>query len=249
MTQQSPYMQAWLRDDTLEKLNRRIHDGVPGDQLLARAHAYTQCLFELFFPYSQPGAESKVMEFGSGVGWIIESVQQKYGVKDITGLDISPNMIERAQERLGKDNPATFTLYDGLNIPYADDMFDNIYSVACLQHIEKSHAFLLFKEMQRVLKPTGYVTFQVLSVHHIIDCPIPYETECLNQINQVDAHYHYYYSFDELFVIFHKILKVKNLDIQHNESGFWVSFSKTGKDFINEQLPQLTYPSRLSGGV
>lgn len=243
----SSYMTPWLRNESLEALNRRIHDGVPLEKLQERADRYTKFLFETFFPFAAPSESSVVMEVGSGVGWIIESIQRKFLVRDITGLDISQNMIDKARERLGQENPAKFMLYDGLNVPCADSTFDNIYSVACLQHIEKPHAILLFKEIIRVLKSNGFATFHLMSVHQITKVSTPYLKECLNQVNKVDSHYMYFYSFDELFVIFHEFFHVKNLEIRHNEYGFWVSFSKEGeRDFINDDLPNYLYLKRLN---
>jgi hypothetical protein len=61
-------MTPWLRNESLEALNRRIHDGVPLEKLQERADRYTKFLFETFFPFAAPSESSVVMEVGSGVG-------------------------------------------------------------------------------------------------------------------------------------------------------------------------------------
>ena len=92
----------------------------------------------------------------------------RYPIGEIVGLDVSPVMIESAQERWS-DPRASYVLYDGLRVPLDDDSFDNIYSVACLQHIEKHHAFLVMKELVRMLKPGGHGTLHLMSIHHLRD--------------------------------------------------------------------------------
>lgn len=99
-----------------------------------------------------------MLELGSGVGWIMEAVLERFPVKEIVGLDISENMIRRAKERFS-DPRARFVLYDGLRIPFEDGHFDTVYSAAALQHIEKHIAFLLFEELHRVLAPGGMPSF------------------------------------------------------------------------------------------
>jgi len=110
------YKQAWVRPSTLESLNRRIHDGVPLEELGARAADRRDTFFELLFPYARPAEGSKVLELGPGVGWIMEAMLDRYPIGEITGLDVSPVMIEQAQERW-HDDRAKYVLYDGLHVP------------------------------------------------------------------------------------------------------------------------------------
>ena len=161
------YKQAWVRPSTLEGLNKRIHDGVPLDQLAARAADRRDTFFELLFPYARPTDGARVLELGQGVGWIMESMLERYPIAEIVGLDVSPVMIESAQRALERSTRPTYVLYDGLHVPLEDDSFDNVYSVACLQHIEKHHAFLAMKELVRLLKPGGHGTLHLISIHHL----------------------------------------------------------------------------------
>ena len=93
------YGDIWKRDDSLEFLNKRIHDGVPVEKLADRADGYCNTLFEIMFPYAKPDKSSKVLEFGSGVGWIMQSMLKKFSMKEIVGLEISVNMVKKAKER------------------------------------------------------------------------------------------------------------------------------------------------------
>jgi ubiquinone/menaquinone biosynthesis C-methylase UbiE len=242
------YAAAWTREESLDSLNRRIHDGVSLEQLADRARGYRDQMFEVLYPFAQPKEGDRVLEIGSGVGWIMQVMLEKFPTGEITGLDISENMIRRAQERFS-DPKAQFVLYDGFNFPFSDNYFPVIYSCAALQHIEKHVAFLLMREIYRVLAPQGHAILHFLSVNHMPHNGIPYEQECWNIINNVETHWHCYYSFDELFILFSELIGVDDLDIQHNESfnSFFVHFSKnTQRKFLREDLPHFTYQGRFN---
>src|SRR5215831_19264406 len=143
------YKQTWVQPSTLDALNTRIHDGVPVEELAQRAADRRDLCFEELFPYARPTEGARVLELGPGVGWIMEAMLARYPIDEIVGLDVSAVMVEHAQERWS-DPRASYLVYGGLQVPLADDSFDNIYSIACLQHIEKHHAFLVLKEMVRL---------------------------------------------------------------------------------------------------
>lgn len=238
------YKQAWVRPSTLDGLNRRIHDGVPLQELGERAADRRDTFFELLFPYARPGKGAKVLELGPGVGWIMQAMLDRYPIGEIVGLDVSPVMIEQAQERW-HDDRAKYVLYDGLHVPLEDDSFDNVYSVACLQHIEKHHAFLAMKELVRILKPGGHGTLHLISIHHLPRVKRSYEEECWNHVNSVDEHWMHYYSYDEILVLFSHALGVSDLDIKYHRTSFWVHFSKgSDRKFVSDEVEQQYFLNR-----
>src|SRR5262249_20215606 len=160
------------REESLASLNLRIHDGVPLDELANRARRYRDAMFETLYPTARPAPGARVLEFGSGVGWIMESMLERFELEEIVGLDISRNMVARAQERFTHPN-ARFVIYDGLTFPFSNDYFHNLYSCAAIQHVEKHIAFLLFKEMYRVLAHGGHAVLHMLSVHHLPRTAVP----------------------------------------------------------------------------
>jgi ubiquinone/menaquinone biosynthesis C-methylase UbiE len=250
------YKQAWTKPDTLERLNARIHDGVPVGELRERAENRRDACFQLLFPYAAPTAGAKVLELGQGVGWIMEAMLDAFPISEIVGLDISEVMQQRAADRWS-DPRTRYVLYHGLSVPLDDDTFDNVYSVACIQHIEKHHAFLVMKELQRILKPGGHATLELLSVHHK-PRRVTWEQEAWRHINNSASHWHHYYSYDELFVLFSRELAVTDLDIKFYRMSFWVHFSKGTEQqfhddavaqeyFVNRSLPASVFvPSRRS---
>lgn len=240
------YASAWLREEDLDELNRRLHDGVPVDELRERARWWVTTMFEALFPQATPGPDSQVAEFGPGVGWIVEEILERYRPASVTGLDISEAIARRARERVS-DPRATFTVYDGRHLPFPDAAFDVIYSCATIQHIEKHAAFLLMRELQRVLRPRGHAVLHFMSVHFIPREPRTYDEECTNHVEGRPVHWHHYYSLDELFTNFHELLEVDELAIEpiDDYGSFFVHFSKgTGRRFADPRLPELTYPAR-----
>ncbi len=248
-TAATAYAATWLAEESLESISRRIHDGVPDERLMERARGYRDWLFDAY-PAARPGPETRVMELGSGVGWIMEAVLERFPVREIVGLDISANMVKRAQERFSHPN-ARFVVYDGFHAPFEDDYFGAIYSVAAMQHIEKHVAFLLFEELYRILTVGGHAIIHLLAVDHIPDGITAYREECWNHVRNVPTHWHHYYSFDELFVLFSRVLEVDDLDITYEEASksFLIHFSKaTGNRFLRPELPTFTFAEHVGAG-
>jgi 2-polyprenyl-3-methyl-5-hydroxy-6-metoxy-1,4-benzoquinol methylase len=121
---------AWdVSKETIEQINRRIHDGVAIENLNERADAYIKTIRTLF-PYVEFDIQH-ALEIGSGLGFIMEAMERATSKaknrKQIVGLDISSSMIDAAKSRLS-DSPKrdlfSFSLYDGVSMPFADESFD-----------------------------------------------------------------------------------------------------------------------------
>lgn len=244
-----PNIEAWRHEGDLQTLQVSIHDGVPQDQLPARARAYRDAMFAFLYPQAAPRPGDRVLEIGPGVGWIMEAVlETSPEVASIVGLDVSPEISKAARERW-TDPRAGFVAYDGLRWPLPDSSLDVIYSCAAIQHVEKHWAFFIFSEAYRALKPGGHAVIHIMSVHHIPHSTVPYEEEARHHVEmRTDLWWHHYYSYDELFVLLSQVIGVDELDIRPmgTVDGFCVHFSKnTGRRFARPEVEQLTYPARL----
>lgn len=197
---------TWDRIEPLQETSRRIHDGADGvSKLQERAIWYVEQLLFGNFPQSLPSAEANILEIGSGLGWIMEAMNEYLcGLdsppKTITGLDIAPNMLAKARLRLGQRAPFAYQSYDGIHVPFDDCSLDLIYSVACLQHVPRPSVFNLFLEIKRLLKDDGFAVLHFLSTDALErqETFIPWRIEIDNQIYGKEAHWHHYYTSKEL---------------------------------------------------
>ncbi len=78
------------------------------------------------------------------------------------GIDNSKNLIKIAKEKYPE---ADFREGDVLNIPFQENSFDKIYSIAVLHHIpSKELRVEFFKEAKRALKPNGLFILTVWNI-------------------------------------------------------------------------------------
>jgi ubiquinone/menaquinone biosynthesis C-methylase UbiE len=116
------------RGETLESVEARIHDGVPAADLRARAVGYLQTL-ETFFDEARPKEGARILEIGTGVGYVLEAVLGRYAPSKVIGLDIAQGMIDLAKQRFERDGVDTsaveFIHYDGVNVPLPDSSLDH----------------------------------------------------------------------------------------------------------------------------
>jgi len=197
---------TWNRVESLGETDNRIHDGTGGEEALrARATWYVESLLFGRFPQAVPPAAAEVLEIGSGVGWIMQAMNEylsSLGVSPgrIVGLDVAPNMLAKARQRLGDSAPYDFRLYDGTAIPCADRSFDLIYSVACLQHVPRPYVFNLFFEIRRILKKKGFGLLHFLSTEALPEqeALVPWRVEIERQVKAQEGHWHHFYTRQEL---------------------------------------------------
>lgn len=117
-----------------------------------------------FGPALQPGRKEsidrlncrpgeKILEVGVGTGL---SLPLYPDYVQVTGIDISPEMLKRAharKERLGLDNVVELRVMDAECMEFSDNTFDKVaatYVASVVPHPEK-----LVNELRRVCKPDG----------------------------------------------------------------------------------------------
>lgn len=100
----------------------------------------------------------RVLELGCGVGRIGRELAPHIGFWQ--GVDISPNMIAQARERLREfPNIGLAELSRSSLDAFADASFDKAYCIAVFIHMDKEDFFLYLRELNRVLKPGGRIFF------------------------------------------------------------------------------------------
>lgn len=97
---------------------------------------------------------SHVLDLACGTGTTAFYLSKKYHCQ-ITGIDISENLIEQANRDLKiKKGNISFKVADAFAIPYPDNTFDAVISQAFFVFIDEKEKVM--KEIIRVLKPGGY---------------------------------------------------------------------------------------------
>lgn len=98
-----------------------------------------------------------VLEVGCGVGFTTAYLVEQIGCR-VTAVDLTPRMIERAQERAlrrGIADRTTFRQADAQDLPFEDDLFDVAIAESVLSFAPSKERAL--SEMVRVTRPGGRV--------------------------------------------------------------------------------------------
>lgn len=103
--------------------------------------------------FSGIGGQAAILDYGCGYGRVMEELEG-HGFDNLTGVDASPAMIERAHHL----HPAMhFSLLEAPpRSPYPDASFDMVLLIAVLTCVPSDEAqHRLIAELDRILKPGG----------------------------------------------------------------------------------------------
>jgi len=113
----------------------------------------------IFGQYLKEG--DRILDLGCGNGRLFELFKNKN--IDYVGVDNSEKLIEISKK---KYPDGKFQVADALNLPFLDNYFDKIFSIAVLHHIPSSELRLKFlKEAKRVLRPQGILILTVWNLN------------------------------------------------------------------------------------
>lgn len=118
-----------------------------------------------------------VLDLGCGIGRVARYVAPM--CRRLWAVDASDEMLAHAGRRLSGLGNVRFARCTGTAVPDVPDAdVDLAYSVLTLQHLEREDAFLLLRELHRVLRPggTAYLTFPNLLSPTYLDCFVTYAT-------------------------------------------------------------------------
>ncbi len=129
--------------------------------LIARDFSRTRSRIwpEITFLFDLLEKEDKILDLGCGNGRLYPALEKG----NYIGVDYSEKLIEMAKENHPE---AKFQKADALNLPFNDNCFDKIYSIAVLHHIPSAELRTDFlKEAKRVLKKEGKIILTVWKFH------------------------------------------------------------------------------------
>ncbi|BAZ13579.1 gamma-tocopherol methyltransferase [Calothrix sp. NIES-4071] len=158
--------------------------GADGTEKKERRQAQID-LIEEVLQWAQVERVENILDVGCGIGGSSLYLAGKYNA-NVTGITLSPVQANRAKQRaaeFGLSNRTNFLLADALNMPFADNSFDLIWSLESGEHMPDKVKFL--QECYRVLKPGGTMIV-VTWCHRPLDTPLtPEEQKHLEEIYRV----------------------------------------------------------------
>lgn len=92
-----------------------------------------------------------VLDLGCGTGALLESIYNLNITEKLSGIDLSPNMIEEAKNKIGAN--ARLYIGDAENLPFEDDVFNTVICNDSFHHYPSPDKVI--KEVSRVLKEDG----------------------------------------------------------------------------------------------
>lgn len=101
--------------------------------------------------------DKSVLDVGCGGSASGIYALNQFQPSSITGVDLSDNNIQNTKEICAKLNINNANIVKGsaLNLPFANDSFDFVFSNGVIHHTPDPYA--CFQELTRVLKPNGYL--------------------------------------------------------------------------------------------
>ncbi|MBI1824733.1 MAG: class I SAM-dependent methyltransferase [Nitrospirae bacterium] len=102
---------------------------------------------------------TSLLDVGCGSG--VQTVVMAGHARQVTGIDIAEEFVEVARKRCAKLTNVSFQIENACQLPFPDNIFDGIVSYGdVVSHILEGYDQAL-SEMARVVKPGGWITFEV----------------------------------------------------------------------------------------
>lgn len=162
-----------------EKLIKKVRDDY---NLIAQDFSRTRGNIwpEILFLFDSLRTGDKVLDLGCGNARFFETIKNR-GAKYF-GLDTSENLINIAKSRYPQSKLFTGS---ALSLPFKDDCFDHIYSIAVFHQIPSKEFRLQFlKEAKRVLKQNGSLTLVVWRASHKKDLKVYFKYTILKLLGK-----------------------------------------------------------------
>ncbi len=191
-----------------------------------RQNVWEEILF--LFDYFKRG--DRILDLGCGNARYLPAITARGG--EYFGVDNSEELVRIAKDKYPSEN---IRIADALKLPFEDNFFDVIYSVAVLHHIPSKFLRLQFlQEAKRVLRTGGYFILTVWKFKQQKEIKLQFKYNILKLIgksgmdfndilepfdSRVDRYYHCF-SQRELVGLAKKAgFKVVKIGLVNNERG------------------------------
>ncbi len=219
--------------------------GADGKQKRERKQAQIDLIEELL-AWAQPQqTAASIVDVGCGIGGSSLYLAQKYDAT-VTGITLSPVQANRAiarAEAAGLSTQAQFKVADALQMPFADESFDLVWTLESGEHMPDKTKFL--QECHRVLKPGGTLIMATWC-HRDINPPqsplTPQENDLLRKIYRI-YHLPYVISLPDYAQIAESMnfQQIRTADWSDAVAPFW-------DDVITSALSLSVIPKILTAG-
>ncbi|MGD1871889.1 MAG: methyltransferase domain-containing protein [Mastigocoleus sp.] len=161
--------------------------GADGTQKKDRRQAQID-LIEEILQWSGVHKAENILDVGCGIGGSSLYLAEKFQAR-ATGITLSPVQAKRAEQRAAVanlSNQTNFQVADALEMPFADNSYDLIWSLESGEHMPDKTKFM--QECQRVLRPGG--TFILVTWCHRPTDIVPLTLEEKRRLAEIYRVYH-----------------------------------------------------------
>jgi len=132
-----------------------------------------------------------VLDIGCGTGRLLALMGQQYPDAALTGLDLAPNMLSQAAERLAAS--VQLVQGDAEHLPFSDAAFSLILSSSTFQWLDSLDC--CFREVLRVLEPGGKFVFSLFGQKTLYELRESWQQAMMNCGRAGDAQHNGTHSF------------------------------------------------------
>lgn len=122
--------------------------------------------FNYFAPRMPESARRRLLVSGCAAGSEM-IIARGFGFQEIFGTEVAQDYVEITNQRLLGQEGFRALLYDGSNLPFADDTFSAVVSGHIIEHTPSPYHYL--KEHIRVLAPGGFLFLEFPNRYHRIE--------------------------------------------------------------------------------
>lgn len=141
-------------DEIYELFSKTIHDydTVASSVVFRNDEIHQVQVDSLPFAYKN---KLQILDLGSGTGYGMRLIAERFPKAVITGIDFSPLMIEKAKDHLTAHAERIALKLEDFRESVFDTQYDAIVSTIAIHNISNEQKSLLFKKIYEALKPGG----------------------------------------------------------------------------------------------
>lgn len=181
---------------------------------------------EFEFLFKDVKSNERVLDLGCGNGRFFDRLRNT----DYTGIDNSEKLIEIAKKNYKE---ADFKVSSALDLPFKEEEFDRIYSIAVLHHLPQKYHSRFLEEIKRVLKKKGVLILTVWNLSERkkkADVKKISEKEILIPWHGVKDHYFYIFKLKDLEELFKDFKVIDKGEIKIKKfSNYYLILKKNEK--------------------